>query len=39
MRKHGRKPAGTMWEECLTGPGTPPDEIRTDVHWPLGPVS
>jgi len=24
-----------MWEEYLTGPDSPPEEITTVVHWPL----
>ena len=24
-----------MWEEYLTGPETPPDQVRTRVVWPL----
>lgn len=28
-----------MWEEYLTGPDTPPDEITTVVHWPLEPAA
>ncbi|MFC6285945.1 GyrI-like domain-containing protein [Nocardioides sp. GCM10027113] len=24
-----------MWEEYLTGPDRPPEEMRTIVHWPL----
>ncbi|WP_406022344.1 GyrI-like domain-containing protein [Nocardioides sp. NBC_00850] len=27
-----------MWEEYLTGPDSPPDEITTVVHWPLEPA-
>lgn len=25
----------TMWEEYLTGPEVPPDQMRTVIHWPL----
>jgi effector-binding domain-containing protein len=25
----------TMWEEYLTGPDVPADEMRTAIHWPL----
>jgi effector-binding domain-containing protein len=25
----------TMWEEYLTGPEVPPEQMRTVVHWPL----
>jgi effector-binding domain-containing protein len=24
-----------MWEEYLTGPEVPPDQMRTVIHWPL----
>lgn len=24
-----------MWEEYLTGPDSPPEEITRVVHWPL----
>jgi len=27
-----------MWEEYLTGPEVPPDEMTTVVHWPLKPT-
>ena len=26
---------GHMWEEYLTGPEVPPDQQRTEIHWPL----
>jgi len=26
---------GSMWEEYLTGPEVPPEQMRTVVHWPL----
>lgn len=25
----------TMWEEYLTGPDVPPEQMRTVIHWPL----
>lgn len=25
----------TMWEEYLTGPEVPPEQMRTVIHWPL----
>ena len=31
----GRTLGGLMWEEYLTGPGSPPEQMRTVVHWPL----
>jgi effector-binding domain-containing protein len=38
-RAHGRMvDEHLMWEEYLTGPGTPPDQIRTRVMWPLQPT-
>jgi effector-binding domain-containing protein len=38
-RGHGRLvDEHLMWEEYLTGPGTPPDQIRTRVLWPLLPA-
>jgi effector-binding domain-containing protein len=30
---------GPMWEEYLTGPETPPDQMRTVVTWPLTPAA
>jgi effector-binding domain-containing protein len=37
VREAGREveESGTMWEEYLTGPETPPDQTRTVVSWPL----
>jgi effector-binding domain-containing protein len=26
---------GVMWEEYLTGPEVPPEQMRTIIHWPL----
>lgn len=35
-REFGRElDMSTMWEEYLTGPSVPPDQMRTVVHWPL----
>jgi effector-binding domain-containing protein len=27
--------SAVMWEEYLTGPEVPPDQMRTVIHWPL----
>lgn len=35
MGEHGYVPAGPMWEEYFSPPGTPPDKIRTDIYWPV----
>lgn len=35
MTTNGYVPGEGMWEEYLTPPGTPPDQIRTDVFWPV----
>jgi effector-binding domain-containing protein len=37
MKREGREPAETMWEEYLSGPEVPPEETRTIVYWPLKP--
>jgi effector-binding domain-containing protein len=35
-REHGQElDGGVMWEEYLTGPEVPPEQMRTVVHWPL----
>jgi effector-binding domain-containing protein len=35
-REHGQELDGSvMWEEYLTGPEVPPEQMRTLVHWPL----
>lgn len=38
-RENGREvdPEGLMWEEYLTEPDLPPEELRTLVHWSLLP--
>jgi effector-binding domain-containing protein len=35
MGANGYVPAGAMWEEYFSPPGTPPDETRTDLCWPV----
>jgi effector-binding domain-containing protein len=34
-REHGGKLAEGMWELYYSGPETPPDQMRTEVYWPL----
>ena len=29
---------GPTWEEYWSEPGTPEDQIRTEIYWPLSPV-
>jgi effector-binding domain-containing protein len=31
----GRELDTLMWEEYLTGPEVPPEQMRTAIHWPL----
>lgn len=35
IRASGREPAESMWEEYWSGPSTPPENIRTDIFWPV----
>lgn len=35
MRKQGVTGTKDMWESYLSPPETPPEQIRTDVIWPL----
>jgi effector-binding domain-containing protein len=35
MTDHGYVSAGPMWEEYFSPPGTPPEETRTDIYWPV----
>lgn len=35
MRDNGYVSAGAMWEEYFSPPGTPPEQTRTDVYWPV----
>jgi effector-binding domain-containing protein len=35
MGKNGYVTAGPMWEEYFSPPGTPPEQTRTDVYWPV----
>lgn len=32
-------PDGRMWEEYWSEPGTPDDQTRTEIYWPLAPVA
>jgi effector-binding domain-containing protein len=36
-RARGREldQTASMWEEYLTGPDVPPEQMRTEVYWPL----
>lgn len=36
MRARGLSPAADMWERYLTGPETPPEQMRTEVWWAAG---
>ncbi len=35
MDENGYVTAGPMWEEYFSPPGTPPEQTRTDVYWPV----
>jgi effector-binding domain-containing protein len=35
IEDHGYVTAGPMWEEYQSPPGTPPEQTRTDVYWPI----
>jgi hypothetical protein len=35
MRTNGFVSAGPIWEEYFSPPGTPPEQTRTDVYWPI----
>ena len=35
MKKQGLSGSKDMWERYLSPPDTPPDQIRTDVLWPV----
>ncbi len=37
MKENGYETAAPMWEEYFSPPGTPPEQMRTDVYWPVKP--
>jgi effector-binding domain-containing protein len=39
MKANGFEQAGPMWEEYFSPPGTPPEQIRTDIYWPVRKVT